>query len=634
MSEARNAQEEPESAPREDALAAEDPERKWLREVYQPDARQLTVRAVITGMIIGGVMCLSNLYVVLKTGWSLAVTMTACILAFGLFQLLSRIGLVKGAFTTLENNAMSSVASAAGYMTGGGNMAAIPALFMLTGSLPSTPALILWISVIATLGVFAAIPLKRQLINLEQLSFPTGVATAETIRSLHTIGAERHASTDGAHGEAASSKAAWLGLSALVGAAVAVLRDLKAAFLPLLPKELPLGGLSWGGHAAAKWSVGFDCSLLLVGAGGIMGLRTCASMLAGMVFNYVLLAPWLVGKGIVTGVEYKLIVKATLWPAAAMMLAHGLTSFAFQWRSIGKSFSGLGRLFQRGAPKSVDPLERVECPGWWAPAGYVLLGPIIVVLMAVLFRVPWWAGLLALPLSFVMGIVAARVTGETDVTPTKALGPMTQLAYGSALPGDLAANVMGANVTGGVGLHAADLLTDLKSGYLLGANPRQQFFAQLFGVAAGAVAVMPAFRLLVPDPSVLGSPEFPAPGVQVWAGVSKALVVGIDSLPVELRWLCAAAGAFGLVCAIVEKTVPKRVAPYIPSAAGIGVAMTLPGSNSIAMFVGAAIAWLVARRSRALADRAVIPVSSGLIAGESLTGIVIKALAVLGATAK
>ena len=64
-----------------------DPEGDWLRTLYKPGARQLTVRAVLSGMVIGAVMCLSNLYVVLKTGWSLGVTVTACILAFGMFRL-------------------------------------------------------------------------------------------------------------------------------------------------------------------------------------------------------------------------------------------------------------------------------------------------------------------------------------------------------------------------------------------------------------------------------------------------------------------------------------------------------------------------------------------------------------------
>ena len=46
----------------------------------------------------------------------------------------------------------------------------------------------LWFAVIAALGVFAAIPIKRQLINIEQLPFPTGTATAETINALHGHG--------------------------------------------------------------------------------------------------------------------------------------------------------------------------------------------------------------------------------------------------------------------------------------------------------------------------------------------------------------------------------------------------------------------------------------------------------------
>src|SRR5689334_25055682 len=90
--------------------------------------RQLTVRATIAGMLLGGVMSLSNLYIALKTGWSFGVTITAGILAFVIFGLLKKARLVRVEFGMLENNAMQSVASAAGYMTGGGTVAAIPAL--------------------------------------------------------------------------------------------------------------------------------------------------------------------------------------------------------------------------------------------------------------------------------------------------------------------------------------------------------------------------------------------------------------------------------------------------------------------------------------------------------------------------
>src|SRR5829696_7880543 len=108
-------------------------ERRWLAEVYRPNDRQLTRRAIITGMLIGGVMCISNLYVVLKTGWSLGVTVTACIVAYAIWSAAKKLRLTNQEFTILENNTMGSVASAAGFMTGGGNMAALPALVMLTG---------------------------------------------------------------------------------------------------------------------------------------------------------------------------------------------------------------------------------------------------------------------------------------------------------------------------------------------------------------------------------------------------------------------------------------------------------------------------------------------------------------------
>ncbi len=64
-----------------------DPELTWLQQVYRGGEKQLTVRAIIAGMLIGGLMCLSNLYVFFKTGWSMGVTLTACILAFALFEL-------------------------------------------------------------------------------------------------------------------------------------------------------------------------------------------------------------------------------------------------------------------------------------------------------------------------------------------------------------------------------------------------------------------------------------------------------------------------------------------------------------------------------------------------------------------
>jgi uncharacterized oligopeptide transporter (OPT) family protein len=221
------------------------------------------------------------------------------------------------------------------------------------------------------------------------------------------------------------------------------------------------------------------------------------------------------------------------------------------------------------------------------------------------------------------------VTGETDTTPTKALGPVTQLFYGALLPGNIPANVMGANVTGGVGLHAADLLTDLKSGYLLGANPRQQLVAQLFGVVAGAVMVVPAFNLLVPSADVLGTEALPAPSVLVWAGVAKLLAVGAQAIHPTARIAALIGGLGGIALVLAERWLPARARRFVPSPSGLGLAFVLPGTNCIAMFLGAFIAEILRRVRPALSERALLPVASGLIAGESLIGV---ALAILAAT--
>jgi len=589
-----------------------DPEQLWLEQTHQPGEVNLTLRAVFWGMLIGGAMCLSNLYVFFKTGWSMGVTLTACILAFGLFQALQGLRLVRRPLGMLENNALTTVASGAGYMTGGGNMAAFGALLMVTTVRPDGLGMVAWFACIAALGVFAAIPIKRQLINREGLSFPTGTATAETIRSIH-------AAADGA----GKGKAAWLAGSAVFAAVLTWVRDAWH----WLPGTIGLP-LTLAGHRLAEWTLSLKTEVVLLGGGALMSFRTGWSLLLGGLLTYAVLAPSLVAQGAVSSVSYKAIVAWTLWPGASILVASGIVSFLFDYKSVGRSLTGLGGLFRRGT--AAAGISSVECPEWWFPAGFLVLGPIVAFLMVWLFQVPLWAGLIAIPLSVLMGFVAARVTGETDVTPTKALGPVTQLIYGVITPGNLSGNIMSANVTGGIGLHAADLLTTLKTGWLLGAKPRHQLYAQLFGVVAGALVVVPAFRLILPDPSVLGGEAWPAPSCVVWAGVSKAFSGGIAALPSSARVAIVVGLALGTALALLEKFAPARLRHLIPSASGVGIAMVIPGSNCLAMFAGAAIAEWLRRRNPALAEKTVVPVASGLIAGESLMGILVAILLVVG----
>src|SRR5688572_29459232 len=294
-----------------------DPERHWLDHVRVPDPRQLTVRAVVFGMAIGALMCLSNLYVFFKTGWSMGVTITAAILAAGLFRMMQSARLVRAPLSALENNALTTVASGAGYMTGGGNMAAFGALLMVTTLRPDPWPMVAWFGAIAALGVFTAIPIKRQLINKEGLAFPTGTATAETLRVIHGAAEGREAQ--------ARAPARALGWAALGAAALTWLRDAKAAWMPFnLPSAIPLP-IEIAGRKAAEWTLALKMEVVLVGAGALMSFRTGWSLLLGGVLTYAFLAPALVEQGVVDAVSYKAIVGWTVWPGAAVLVASGLT---------------------------------------------------------------------------------------------------------------------------------------------------------------------------------------------------------------------------------------------------------------------------------------------------------------------
>src|SRR5208282_2701206 len=115
---------------------AEEVEAQWLNEVYRgrgDSMAQLTLRAVLMGTVLGGILSLTNLYIGLKAGWGFGVTITACIVSYGVWSVFLRLGIAKTPMTILENNCMQSTSSAAGYSTGSTLVSAFAAFFMING---------------------------------------------------------------------------------------------------------------------------------------------------------------------------------------------------------------------------------------------------------------------------------------------------------------------------------------------------------------------------------------------------------------------------------------------------------------------------------------------------------------------
>ena len=613
---------EPKETPHVAGVNPEETELKWYRTVYQGDSMpQLTLRAVIMGAFLGGFMSLSNLYIGLKTGWGLGVAITACILSFTIWKTLRTLlpFLFKTDMSILENNCMQSTASAAGYSTGGTMVSAISAYLIITGAHMSWTVLTLWTIFLAMLGVFIAIPMKRQMINIEQLKFPSGIAAAETLKSLH------------AKGQEASDKARAMGLAGLFGAAIALLRDKGVSlrikdlldFKLSLPGMLPFNG-TIKGQPLEKWTFSFEVSALMVAAGAIIGWKISWSLLLGATINYGILAPWVSGMGAIdlSKLGYRAIVQWSTWAGAAIMVTSGLFMFALQWKTVMRAFGGVTNIFHKRPDTAADPLAHIEVPASWFLTGTAFAGLGCIMVLHYAFQTSWWMGLVAVVLTFFLAIVAARATGESDITPIGAMGKITQLTFGMLAPSNMTTNLMTASVTAGAAGSTADLLTDLKSGYLLGANPRQQFLAQFFGIFAGTLIVVPAFYILVPNAASLGSDQWPAPSAQVWAAVAKLLSNGIHSLHPAARNGMLIGGLVGIFIPCLELLFPKH-RKYIPSAMGLGLSMVIPFWNSLSMFLGGLIALVLERKAKETAEKYIIPVSSGIIAGESLMGVAI-----------
>jgi hypothetical protein len=199
----------------------EEIEQQWYEQVYRghgDSMAQLTWRAVLIGSCLGGVLSLTNLYIGLKAGWGFGVAITASILSYAIWTSLLKVGLARTPMTILENNCMQSTASSAGYSTGGTLISAFAAYIIINHQSMSVPLMLAWVFFIAVLGVTMAIPMKRQMINIEQLRFPSGIAAAETLRALHAESSQglRAAKALGLAAVIASIDKVWAeGLSAI-----------------------------------------------------------------------------------------------------------------------------------------------------------------------------------------------------------------------------------------------------------------------------------------------------------------------------------------------------------------------------------------------------------------------------------
>ncbi|KAI8961111.1 OPT superfamily oligopeptide transporter [Daldinia sp. FL1419] len=691
-----------------------------------PEGRHFTLRGIAAGLFVGLIICFSNMYFGLQTGWISMMTMPASLLGFGIFKTLSRH--LSFPFSPVENVLVQSVAGGMAIMPlGCGFVGVIPAMEYMMDSSEQGPIklsmwkLIIWSLGLCYFGVVFAVPLRRQVIIREQLKFPSGFSTAVLIGVLHGKGETQNS------GALDTSKAATFGSLALenqpllqtespdgegdaidsanglppagttkpynwgsnirlllISFGISGLYTLCTYFFPIL-RNLPI----FGRAAAEIWLWDLNPSLAYVGQGIIMGPSTTIHMLLGAVVGWGILSPLAKSRGWAPGpvAHWEEGSRGWIvWISLAIMLADAIVSLGYiaftpllqNCPSVIQSFKRQFRsgklnnlLFRRprgyiavqsseddprsstatrtsgdvDAPSSpaverrnpfdTQPTQKVwdqddAPPEQLVGSRTVSIGLVVSVLFCIASihitfgeLVPLYATVIAVLMAMVLSIMGVRALGETDLNPVSGISKLAQLFFALIIPQSNKSSVLINLVAGAVSeagaLQAGDLMQDLKTGHLLGAAPKAQFWGQIIGATVGAVVSALIYRLYTAVYEVPGD-LFQVPTGRVWIATAR-LVTG-KGLP-EMARTYAIGGAviFAIFTALRTKAIGKSWHAYIPGGIAVAVGMYNVPSFTLARTIGGLINWywrIYLRKD----DTPLIILASGFVLGEGFLSIV------------
>jgi uncharacterized oligopeptide transporter (OPT) family protein len=572
-----------------------------------PRSREATARALVTGAAIGAVLAAANVYTSIKVGVIDGGSVTAALLAFGIFSVLRH--RTRAPFGALESNVTQTTASSAAVMSFVTGVAGpVPALAMMGTHFSSLAVAVFGVGV-GVLGVLVAALLRRRLVVEEALPFPTGTATGEVIEA--TFGAR----------QLAFRRLLLLVGGGVVAGMVTWFRDGRPA---LVAQGFMLPG-AIGGVAAAALGIGVSTSPLMLATGAMIGVRNTVGMLLGAVTARIVLAPWLLRDGLVPNAELGSLTSWLIWPSLGLLLAGSFLPLLLDGGAIVRSFrqlASLGRAWNASAPE--DGADRAGRR--WAPLLLAVISVAIVVACGCLaFGVGPLVMLAAIVLAIVLANVAARTTGETDFSPAGSFGTVGTIALSGK--GAVTGLMAGGTLSMGLASQTSQTLWAFRAGRHLGASPGAQIRAQLLGVLVGAAVTVPVY-LVIASSYGLGNERMPATS----ALSCKATVQAIRGWTALPPWGSTAA-VMGL-CAGAALTLLARgrAGRLLPSAASIGVGFILPFPLVVAAVAGAALG---AAARKLFADRgfdqaSLLAVAAGGMAGESIVGVVIAILIATG----
>lgn len=545
----------------------------------------------------------------------------------------------------------------------------------------STLNLIIWSIGLGFFGVFFAVLLRSQIIVREKLRFPSGSATAILISVLHsTIIHEEEDTTnnnksgdeedeeetvDGrllnpdinqdhslefSHEEerpgGQGSDIYYKNITVLLYSfGISSLYTVITYFIPVI-RNLPI----FGSYLASNYLWTFQPSPAYIGQGIIMGFPTVTSMLLGAVIGWAILAPMSQSLGWATGPidDWKTGGQGwILWVSLAVMVSDAVVSFVVitassmyklfkstkkgDYEPVNDNGSGPVVKFDDNDDNDNDDVDlQYLVPFKFAVAGLVASLIACIITTRIVFGpiVPIYATISAVILALFLSVLAVRALGETDLNPVSGIGKISQVLFAFIIPRDHPASVLINLIAGGIteagAQQAGDLMQDLKSGHMIGASPRAQFYAQLIGSAWSVLLSSWVYRLYDSVYQIPGD-LFRIPTAVIWIDCSR-LVTG-EGLPPHVGGFTVAFGIiFGLfaIAKILLRTSHPRLVQFIPSGVAVGIGIYNTPSFTLARFVGGCVAayWAKKYPNNHDASTLIIILSSGLVLGEGVTSIV------------
>ena len=594
--------------------------------------RDFNFKTVILGVFLGAVFGSANAYLGLRVGLTISTAIPLAVVSVAILKMLTPI---LGKSTILECN-ISQTAGSASSSLASGIIFTIPALFIWGYDVP-----LLQMTLLAmcggVLGVLFMIPLRNFLIVKEHLTlpYPEGTAAAEVLVA--------------ATGGSSTARNVFKGLG--IGAFYKGLISLFYLWPSRLMIHMPF---------PKKAVLGISTTPALLGVGYILGRRIATIMVGGGLVSWMIIIPiiaWKFGD-------------APIWENTLTYLRSrdpDLTATLIGQLSAKQIWEGYIRIIGAGAvacaglitvarsiPTMIDSLKvglrELRQSAAQLNSGklrtqmdlsikYVLFGVILVVLLITIFPgiignntflLMRFFGALAIALfAFIFVTVSSRIVGLIGVSsnPTSGMAIVTLLGTGliflllgwTDLTGKITALTIGTIVCISASI-AGDISQDLKAGFLIGATPRKQQIAELFGAVGSAFFVCLAVYYLGKAYG-FGTEELPAPQ----ATLMKTVLDGV--LDANLRWDLVGIGAAFSIVVIFFKI------PPLPFAVG----MYLPLYTMTPVFIGGMLRHLIEKRygknkeeTSKGKDQGIL-MGSGFIAGEGLMGVVIAVIAVITA---